>query len=489
MPGPLSPLRRFLAELKRRKVIRVAAVYAVVAFVVLQVAEIVFPALLLPDWSLRLLVVLALFGFPFAVVLAWAYDITPEGVERTGPWRREAAAEEPIEVVSAGDGVLPARRRIPLRVLVAAAAVALAAGVAGWYLAGWTLGIARPGDREGRGAGTSAPRPEGAGAAAGTAARAGIRVETDPPGATVALTPVEPVSGFDDRSPALSEETPLEGGVAAGEWHLRISLERTNPIDAVLRLEGGDEEVFRRTLVPDGGVTAGMVRVQAGPSPVSDDGRRVEAFLIDRHEVTNEEFLAFVSDGGYENPAFWPDTLVFGGERLPWRRARRRLVDRTGSPGPRGWSGGLYPEGEGDHSVTGVTRYEATAYARWAGKELPTWDQWWRAAHGAEERTYPWGESRRSPEHRANFSLSGTEPVGSYPLGASPFGALDMAGNVREWVRRPGDDGTGEEWFAVGGSWRDPPSMAELSHAEVFPPGHASDAIGFRCVMTVRAGA
>jgi len=76
-------LRRFLDELKRRKVYRVAVVYAAVAFVIWQAAEIAFPALNIPDWALTLVVVLTLVGFPIAVVLAWAFDITPEGVQRT----------------------------------------------------------------------------------------------------------------------------------------------------------------------------------------------------------------------------------------------------------------------------------------------------------------------------------------------------------------------------------------------------------------------
>jgi tetratricopeptide (TPR) repeat protein len=79
------PLQRFFDELKRRKVFRVAGVYAVVAFVVVQVADIVFPALHLPAWAVTLVVALALLGFPIALVLAWALEVTPDGVKRTDP--------------------------------------------------------------------------------------------------------------------------------------------------------------------------------------------------------------------------------------------------------------------------------------------------------------------------------------------------------------------------------------------------------------------
>jgi tetratricopeptide (TPR) repeat protein len=111
-------LRAFFSELKRRRVYRVAVVYAAVAFVIWQAAEIAFPALKLPEWALTLVVVLTLVGFPIAVVLAWAFDITPEGVRRTVP-----ATGEVSEV---------ARFR-PFR-LAAAAAVVLVVIVGAWWM-------------------------------------------------------------------------------------------------------------------------------------------------------------------------------------------------------------------------------------------------------------------------------------------------------------------------------------------------------------------
>ena len=80
-----SRLREFLAELERRRVFRVAVLYAIVVFVILQVAEIVFPALRLPEWSLTFVVAISLLCFPIALVLAWYYDITRGGVVRTQP--------------------------------------------------------------------------------------------------------------------------------------------------------------------------------------------------------------------------------------------------------------------------------------------------------------------------------------------------------------------------------------------------------------------
>jgi len=82
-----SPLTRFYQELKRRKVIRVAVVYGVVAWLIVEVASVMFPGLLLPEWSVRLVIALAIVGFPIALVLAWALELTPEGVRSQLLWK------------------------------------------------------------------------------------------------------------------------------------------------------------------------------------------------------------------------------------------------------------------------------------------------------------------------------------------------------------------------------------------------------------------
>jgi formylglycine-generating enzyme required for sulfatase activity len=134
--------------------------------------------------------------------------------------------------------------------------------------------------------------------------------------------------------------------------------------------------------------------------------------------------------------------------------------------------------------VVGVSWYEASAYARWAGKDLPLPEQWWRAALGEGRRVLPWGNEARTAELRANFGDVGTQPVGSYPLGISPFGCYDMAGNVREWLR----DGPANaaKHATVGGSWQDPPYMFEPDHLEAFAASYANDSIGFRLTMPAK---
>ena len=168
---------------------------------------------------------------------------------------------------------------------------------------------------------------------------------------------------------------------------------------------------------------------------------------------------------------------------MPVADAMARFVDRTGLPGPRTWEGGKFPAGRGEHPVTGVTWYEASAYARWAGGVLPSGNQWWRASHGDSLSIYPWGNDASDAQHRANLEGVESTPVGSYPLGVSRFGAMDLAGNVREWLADavPG----GGRYLAAGGSGQDPFYMADLTHMEGFPPSYASATIGFRVARPV----
>jgi TolB-like protein/cytochrome c-type biogenesis protein CcmH/NrfG len=115
--------QRFFAELKRRRVFRVMAVYGIVGFVLLQIVDLVVPVLLLPDWTYRFVGLILLLGFPVAIVLAWAFEMTPEGVRRTA----EAAPGELTEIISA-----PASKRWPAGVLALAGMTALLAGT--WYV-------------------------------------------------------------------------------------------------------------------------------------------------------------------------------------------------------------------------------------------------------------------------------------------------------------------------------------------------------------------
>lgn len=308
-----------------------------------------------------------------------------------------------------------------------------------------------------------------------------LSITTEPPGARVRLTRVEPIEGFSSREPVVLGRAPVaEYALVAGEYLVSLSADGSSDLRFLVTVDVGLDHTVTRRLLPEDSATAGMVAVSGGSASVRGATSSVPAFLIGRHEVTNAEYLRFVIGGGYSNPDFWTDSLRVDGVWLPWSAAVQRFADRTGLSGPRGWSGGTFPGGLDDHPVGGVSWYEAAAYAAWAGGSLPTWDEWWRAALGDGPRVFPWGSDVMTTNLRANFGLVGTEPGESHPLGVSPFGAYDMAGNVREWVSDVAEDGYRR--LVVGGSWQDPTYMFESSHREPFEPAAASGIIGFRIV-------
>jgi len=311
-----------------------------------------------------------------------------------------------------------------------------------------------------------------------------LSLKSDPAGATVTVTRATPIANFSTHQALNLGRTPMEGSrLVAGEYLVRMTAKDKSPLEFLVQVELGKDLRLTRRLLAAGTVWSSMVVVEEGKSPVTPEGSPVPAFLIDRYEVSNAQFQEFVAAGGYRDQTFWPETLVVNGRAAPWAKAVQAFVDQTGLPGPRLWREGKFPEGKGDHPVVGVSWYEAIAYARWGGKDLPTWSQWWRAALGDSQSVFPWGNDVQTAELRANFGLVGTRPVGSYPLGVSPFGCFDTAGNAREWLRDT-VPGTGNK-LVVGGSWQDPSYMFEPGHAEKFDPGFGNDAIGFRTVMPV----
>ncbi len=310
-----------------------------------------------------------------------------------------------------------------------------------------------------------------------------LEIQSDPQGATVTATRVDLLSGKVVKHPALAlGRTPVAGRrLVAGEYLLGLGGEGLNGLEFLVQVEPGKTLAIRRKMLAAGKPWDGMTWVEEGVVPLPPNTVRVPAFLIDRYEVTNAQFLKFVAAGGYREKSFWPETLVLNGRVTPWASMVEKFVDRSGLPGPRHWSGGTYPAGTADHPVSGVSWHEAGAYARWAGKELPTWEQWWRAALDDRPGVFPWGNDVKSTDLRANFGLVGTSAVGSLPLGVSSTGCYDMAGNVREWLRDAPP--VNLRRMAVGGSWQDPSYMFEPGHAEMFDPAFANEAIGFRLVM------
>jgi formylglycine-generating enzyme required for sulfatase activity len=101
---------------------------------------------------------------------------------------------------------------------------------------------------------------------------------------------------------------------------------------------------------------------------------------MDKYEVTNAQYKKFIDGEGYSNPSFWIYPMHSNGKELNWKEAMAMFTDRTGRPGPASWEAGSYPDGLEDRPVTGISWYEAAAYATYAGKQLPTIYHWGRVA-------------------------------------------------------------------------------------------------------------
>ncbi|OGD21352.1 MAG: hypothetical protein A2W03_04705 [Candidatus Aminicenantes bacterium RBG_16_63_16] len=307
-----------------------------------------------------------------------------------------------------------------------------------------------------------------------------LSIESLPPKAEIAYARVRSKPEMSLGISAGAGRTPLRGfPLVAGEYQITLTLENMNPLKFLVEVKPGEALQVHRTLVKTSRDLTGMVMVDKG---MSQNNVEIPAFFVDQHEITNEEYFQFVSSGGYREKGFWTNPIIINGLPVSWEQAMKSFVDKTAIPGPRLWSEGKYPDAKKDHPVVGISWYEAMAYALWAGKELPTWDEWWLAALGGTDRILPWGDDVKSSSRRANFGLKGAQPVESYPLGVSPFGGYDMAGNVREWLR----DSRSAAGLrtVVGGSWADSSYMFEASHAEFFGADFASDYIGFRCLKS-----
>lgn len=211
--------------------------------------------------------------------------------------------------------------------------------------------------------------------------------------------------------------------------------------------------VFAAGRAPDG---ARMVPIAGGSYPIgSDDGPPsarpahkvvLEPFLIDAFEVTNAEFAAFLN-----LLAVTPGRDVAAGELRPGdvtgpdadrvssagRRRGRTYIELDDTDARIGIAAGRFvPEsGYADHPVSESTWKGAAAFCAWRGARLPTEAEWEAAARGRDGRIYPWGEAKPTPEHAVFGRGRGeTAPVGRHPMGATPEGVFDLAGNEAEWT-------------------------------------------------------
>jgi len=233
--------------------------------------------------------------------------------------------------------------------------------------------------------------------------------------------------------------------------------------------------------VPAGDFIMGSLPGEGSDEEFPQHKVTLDDFWIDRTEVTNAQYRIFVDTTGHRTPIFcdWGEPTYDDGAKV-------------------------------DHPVVCVNWDDAQAYCEWAGARLPTEAEWEKAARGTDQRTYPWGNGFDGS--RLNYcdvncelnikdtaiddSYARTAPVGSFPMGTSPYGALDMSGNVWEWVSdwykfyyyrnspqsNPKGPNLGEYRVLRGGAWSGSFSNARTAFRAWLDPIKGDVGIGFRCV-------
>jgi formylglycine-generating enzyme required for sulfatase activity len=196
---------------------------------------------------------------------------------------------------------------------------------------------------------------------------------------------------------------------------------------------------------------------------------QIAPFFIDKFPVTNAEFKKFLDATHY---------------------APRDPINFL-----RDWKNGTFPQGWENRPVTWVSLEDARAYAAWAGKRLPHEWEWQLAAQGTDGRIYPWGnqwQPANVPTPDQSRSMRGPDPVDAHPSGASPYGVMDMVGNVWQWTDEFTDERTragilrgGEYYQPQGSIWYFPQAYRNDQHSKLLlmAPGYdRSGGVGFRCV-------
>jgi predicted esterase len=296
---------------------------------------------------------------------------------------------------------------------------------------------------------------------AATAGLANVSIHTEPEGAEIYVKSyAAPESDWDRLGVTPLEDVPISLTL------LRWKISR----DGFDEVQGGFDLVFTPKIVvpltPAGTGPPGMVfapKSRRGSHSFEELGD----FWIDRYEVTNRRYREFVDAGGYRERKYWKHPFVREGEEIPWKEAMAFFRDKTGRRGPATWALGAYPEEQDDYPVSGVSWYEAAAYAEWAGKSLPTIHHWYKAA----------GLGLYSDILRfSNLQGQGPWKAGN-SVDMGPYGTHDMAGNVREWCWSLAG---GARRFINGGAWNEPVSMLRYTDAQ--PPFDRLETYGFRCV-------
>ena len=246
------------------------------------------------------------------------------------------------------------------------------------------------------------------------------------------------------------------------------------------------QELDSMALIPDGSFLMGTNLERADAQDKPQHKVATPSYWVDKYPVTNAQYARFVA--------------------------------ATSHRPPLNWKNGHIPQGELMRPVTMVSWYDASAYAKWAGKRLPTETEWEKAARGTDGRRWPWGDKMEPQRLNTYYNVGSATNVNTYLNGASPYGVLDMAGNVDEWtaddfVPYAGSDAPSSLFQAKvaralsdkdqamkvvdmvptegrykvlrGGSWKGDPFSTASYHRNSAWANYASNFYGFRCAGDV----
>lgn len=221
--------------------------------------------------------------------------------------------------------------------------------------------------------------------------------------------------------------------------------------DALMQADREDEIIGAAAVRhPVDGSSMAKIEGSVFLSGPSNDPLWLPAYCIDIHPISNADYARFVQATGHIAPQHWPD--------------------------------GRVPPQIGDHPVVYVTWHDAARYAAWAGKALPSADQWEKAARGTSGNVYPWGDQPTPAKCNVRENGVGeTSPVGCYQSGVSPYGVFDLCGNVWEWTGTATKPG---RYALKGGAWTSPFTRATPSSFNDAAESMCDDDTGFRCVCS-----
>jgi serine/threonine-protein kinase len=245
--------------------------------------------------------------------------------------------------------------------------------------------------------------------------------------------------------------------------------------------------------------------VNTAPEEQPQHTINLKDYWIDQTDVTNAMYAAFVQATGYKTDA------EKGGWGWAFTNNAWNKVNGADWQHPQGTGSSL--QGLDNHPVVLVSWADSQAYCKWAGRRLPTEAEWEKAARGTDGRLFPWGDQppaanllnfadKNLPldwtDKSANDGYEFTSPVGNYPAGASPYGALDMAGDAIQWVAdwfsakyyptspmdNPTGPASGDSHVVRGGSWTNDLISVRSASRSGDIPDERSASLGFRCAVS-----